>query len=251
MMTKQLAIYGAGGAGREVAWLAESCHAEDTGAAYEVVCFIDDQPAKHGKRINSIPVVGLAEARRRFPAALLLGGVGNPHTRQILTERAAALGFGFAALVHPRVEKSRWVEIGTGTVVCAGSYLMPNIALGRHVQISLDCTIGHDVIMRDYTTLAPGVHVSGWVHFGTRVYVGTGASIINGTEDAPLIIGDDVVVGAGACVTKSVPAGQTVVGVPARPLGAPVPAQDQFDYFGLPFPRSIQRRRRTAGSRQI
>ena len=242
---RQLAIYGAGGAGRELAWLAESCSDETTGEGYEVACFIDDQPAKHGKLINGIPVMGLTAARQRFPAALLLGGVGNPGTRQLLTERAAAAGYKFASLVHPRVEKSKWLEIGAGTVVCAGSYLMPNIVLGRHVQVSLDCTVGHDVIMRDYTTLAPGVHVSGWVHFGKRVYVGTGASIINGTEDAPLVLGDDVVVGAGACVTKSVPGGLTVVGVPARPLGLPAHAARYGDY-GLPFPRSIQRRRRPA-----
>jgi serine acetyltransferase len=86
------------------------------------------------------------------------------------------------------------------------------------VQINLDCTVGHDVVMGDYTTLAPGVHVSGCVRFGQRAYVGTGATIINGTQDAPLIIGDDAVIGAGACVTKSVPTGLTVVGVPAKPL---------------------------------
>jgi UDP-3-O-[3-hydroxymyristoyl] glucosamine N-acyltransferase len=90
-----------------------------------------------------------------------------------------------------------------------------NIRLGHHVQINLDCTIGHDVVMGDFTTLAPGVHVSGWVHFGKRVYVGTGAVLINGTEDRPLTVGDDAVIGVGAVVTKSVPTGETWGGVPA------------------------------------
>jgi len=73
-------------------------------------------------------------------------------------------------------------------------------------------------MMGDFTTLAPGVHISGCVHLGKRVYVGTGAVIINGTQEEPIVIGDDAVIGAGACVIKSVPTGQTVVGVPARPL---------------------------------
>jgi serine acetyltransferase len=49
---------------------------------------------------------------------------------------------------------------------------------------------------------------------GERVFVGSGARILGG-----LTIGDDAVIGAGAVVTKDVPAGVTVVGVPARQIG--------------------------------
>ena len=211
-----IAIYGGGGFAREVAWLVEACN--QSAPLYDLVCLIDDNTANHGKILNDIPVMGLEEARIRFPSALVIGGVGTPRTRQLLMEKSAAAGFGFATIIHPRVERSRWIEIGTGTVICAGNILTTNIVLGQHVQINLDCTIGHDVVMGDYTTCAPGVHVSGCVKFGKRVYVGTGAVIINGTEEHPLVIEDDVVIGAGACVTKSVSSGLTVVGVPAKPL---------------------------------
>lgn len=215
-MAQQIAIYGGGGFAREVAWLVESCNV-DTGM-YEVVCFIDDNVAEQGRLLNEVPIMSLETARQRFPMASVVGGVGSPQTREMLMQKAAAAGFDFATIIHPRVERSRWIEIGRGTVICAGNILTTNIVLGQHVQINLDCTLGHDVILDDYTTLAPGVHVSGWVHFGRRVYVGTGATIINGTQDHPLTIGDDAVIGAGACVTKSVSAGITVVGVPAKPL---------------------------------
>jgi acetyltransferase-like isoleucine patch superfamily enzyme len=73
--------------------------------------------------------------------------------------------------------------------------------------------------MDDYATLAAGVMVSGRVRIGAGAYIGTNASIINGEADAPLVIGEDAVVGASACVTRSVAAGTTVVGVPAKPRG--------------------------------
>jgi len=133
-------------------------------------------------------------------------------------ENAAAAGFSFATLVHPRVERSSWIRMGTGTVICAGNILTTNIVLGEHVQINLDCTVGHDVIMGDFATLAPGAHISGCVQVGRRAYVGTGAVIINGTQDNPILIGDDAVIGAGACVTRNVEPGATVVGVPAKPV---------------------------------
>ena len=216
MGARQIAVYGAGGFAREVAWLVQSCKQDDE--AYQVVCFIDDNESLYGTLLHGIPVIGLEAARQRFPQARVVGGIGTPRTRQRVIEKAAAAGFGFETIVHPRIERSRWIEIGVGTVICAGSVLTTDITLGKHVQINLDCTVGHDVIMGDYATLAPGVHVSGCVHLGQRVYVGTGAVIINGTREEPLVIGDDVVVGAGACVVRSVPAGLTVVGVPARPL---------------------------------
>lgn len=216
MSPKQIAIYGAGGFAREVAWLVETCNVTDN--KYEVVSFIDDDETNHGKVLNEIPIYGLDESKRRFADACVVGGVGSPKTREGLMRKAAAVGFAFETIIHPRVERSRWIDVGVGSVICAGNILTTNITLGEHVQINLDCTIGHDVVMEDFTTLAPGVHVSGCVRFGKRVYVGTGAVIINGTQDVPLIIGDDAVIGAGACVTKPVPSGATAVGVPAKPI---------------------------------
>jgi sugar O-acyltransferase (sialic acid O-acetyltransferase NeuD family) len=199
---KQIAIYGAGGFAREVAWLAESC--EDD---HRVVCFVDDNPALFGKLLNNIPVMSLEEAAGRFAGAGIVSGIGSPKAREMVMQKAVAAGFAPMPLIHHRAEMSRWIEMGEGTVICAGCILTTNIRIGKQVQINLDCTVGHDVVLGDYTTLAPGVHVSGWVHFGKRVYVGTGAVLINGTEDNPLVIGDDVVIGAGACVTKSISCG--------------------------------------------
>ncbi|MFL5607956.1 MAG: acetyltransferase [Gemmatimonadaceae bacterium] len=209
--TPLLVIYGAGGMARELAWQAESC--PEIG---RVVALLDDDPAEHGRVVNDIAVMGLPEARRRFPDARFVVGIGDPHHRQRMAERIAATGGTFATLLHPRVERSRWIEIGDGTVICAGSILTTNIVLGRHVQINRSCDVGHDVIMGDYATLGPGVRVSGRVRIGARAYLGTGATVINGTADTPLLIGDDAVVGAGACVVRPVAAGTTVMGVPAR-----------------------------------
>ena len=208
----QIAIYGAGGFAREVAWLAESCDGD-----HRVVCFVDDNPALFGRQINGIPVMSLEDAAGRFAGAGIVSGIGSPKARACVMEKAVVAGFMPVSLIHPRVEMSRWIKMGEGVVICAGCILTTNIQIGKQVQINLDSTVGHDVVLGDYTTLAPGVRVSGWVHFGKRVYVGTGAVFINGTEENPLLIGDDAIIGAGACVTKSVCYG-TWVGVPAKPL---------------------------------
>lgn len=208
-------VYGAGGFGREAAWLVECC--SSALETFRVGGFIDDDPKKQGQILNGIPVMTLAQAAREYPGALVIGGVGVPALRQELMLRAA-LYFSTATFIHPSVVRSPYIEIGAGTLICAGTTLTTNIRLGAHVQINPGCTIGHDVVMGDYASLAPGVHLSGHVEIGPRALLGSGAVVINGQPGRPLVIGADAVVGAGACVTRSVALGQTVVGVPAHPL---------------------------------
>lgn len=216
MKPTKIGIYGAGGFGREVAWLTMSCNKKLE--KYKVAFFISDILEEQGEMINNIPVYSLEDAYKRCPTAKVIRAIGNPKASEKAMLKAKKIGFGSEAIIHPRVEISEHVQIGKGTIICAGNIITTNITIGKHVQINLDCTIGHDSILGDFTTLSPGVHISGWVHMGKRVYIGTGAVIINGTPQSPITIGDDVIIGAGACVSKSIPSGQKVAGVPAKPI---------------------------------
>lgn len=207
----RLLIFGAGGFGREVAWLAQQCCGEHTD-----IVFCVDQPRYLSEPVNGIPVRLLEDLAGDISDQLAyVVAVGNPVERMRVVSLCEPMGMRPATLVHPRVEASRWVKIGPGSILCAGVIATTNIVIGVHAHVNLDCTIGHDVIIGDYATLSPGVHVSGNVTIGTGAFIGTGAAIINGTAESPLSIGDGAVVAAGACVTKPVEPGALVAGVPA------------------------------------
>jgi sugar O-acyltransferase (sialic acid O-acetyltransferase NeuD family) len=212
----ELYIYGAGGFSREVAWLAEQC--SQANHKIEILGFVDDDESLQGTFINTYKVFSFDEAIEASREAWFSVAIGAPKVRQKLSDKIENAGRQLASLIHPRTERSKWLEYGIGTVICAGNILTTNIRLGKNVQINLDCTIGHDVVMDDFVTLAPGVHVSGCVQLRSRVYVGTGAVIVNGNPLAPLIIGEDAIIGAGAVVSKSLDGGLTYVGIPARAL---------------------------------
>lgn len=205
----RLYIFGAGGFGREIAWLAEQAW----GGGVDTVFLVDDA-SYVSDPVNDVPVqmvqdIAVDESVRYVVA------VGDATLRHRASNACLAAGLRPTILVHPRVESSTFVSIGDGTVICAGCILTTNIVIDEHVHINLDCTIGHDVRIGRFSTLSPGVHVSGNVHVGRDVFIGTGANIINGSAGSPLIIGDGAVIAAGACVTKSVAPGALMAGVPA------------------------------------
>ncbi|MDE1892983.1 MAG: acetyltransferase [Xanthomonadaceae bacterium] len=206
---KKLYIFGAGGSGREVAWLAE----QSWGSEVEIE-FLVDIPDHPRQDVNGHVIKLISEVTPDGSARIVIA-IGDPSARRRIAALCAATGLQEAVVVHPRAEISDSVELDVGTVICAGVILTTNIRVGRHVHINVGCTVSHDGIIGDFATLSPGVHVSGHVHIGQGAFIGTGANLINGSADAPLVIGSDAVIAAGACVTKSVEQGALVAGVPA------------------------------------
>lgn len=219
-MTTPLLVYGAGGLAREIGWLIECCRraAAPERAPWELVGFISDLPQERGTRVHGLPVLGFDEARDLAGTVQALVGVGDPAARARLAARLAEADFTFATLMHPSVEWSETNTCGPGTIVQAASWPTVDVHIGAHVLVNGDLTIGHDARVGDCSVLCPGVHVSGWVWIGRRVFVGTGAVIGNGRPDRPLVIGDDAVIGAAACVLHDVAPGVRVAGVPAQAL---------------------------------
>ena len=205
-----IAVVAAGGLGREVAWLIEEINSERR--TYDFLGFLDDSlTATH----EGWPVLDTVDGwlDSGHGEVQLVCAIGEPSTRSRVMERLDAAATRYATLVHPTVRRSRWVELAPGCIVCAGCILTTNIQVGRHTIINLDCTIGHDCRLAEFSSLMPGVHISGDVTLGRGVYVGTGANVING-----VVIGDWAVIGAGAVVSRHLPAGQIAVGIPAKPI---------------------------------
>ena len=205
----RLYIFGAGGAGREIAWLVEQCW----GRVIDVE-FLVDQVAYLSPPVNGVAVGLLADVVSR-PNDRFVVGVGDGSLRRKAAKYCANIGLQPITLVHPRVEMSSKVGVGEGSVICAGSIVTTDVAIGMHVYVNVGCTISHNVRIGNYSTLSPGVHISGYVEIGCNVLIGTGANIINGSVDDPIVIGDGAVIAAGACVTKSVADRVLVAGVPA------------------------------------
>ena len=105
------------------------------------------------------------------------------------------------------------VLVGKGCVICANTIITCDIQIKDFVTLNLSCTVGHDTILNEFSSFMPSVNISGEVVIQRCVYIGTGAKIINQLE-----IGENTIIGAGAVVSKSLPANCTAVGIPAKPI---------------------------------
>lgn len=211
---KKLMIFGTGGFAREVHQLVEDINA--VAPQWDCVGFLDSDASRHGTLLHGLPILGGFErlAAEAGGDVSLAVGIGNPAVRRkIVTRIEASHAVRFATLVHPRAWVGNRIEMGQGSIVCAGTLLTTDIRIGRHVIINIGSTVGHDADIGDFVTIAPTVNVSGSVTIGEGVDLGTGSTVIQGKQ-----IGAWSIVGAGSVVVKDVEPDVTAVGSPARAI---------------------------------
>jgi UDP-2-acetamido-3-amino-2,3-dideoxy-glucuronate N-acetyltransferase len=145
------------------------------------------------------------------------------------------------AIVHPMS------KIGEGTRIWANANIMGGAIIGTNCNICDNCFVEKGAVLGNHVTLKNGVCVFEGVYLEDDVFVGAGATFINdryprsnrqdewtlektfvkkgatiganSTLMCGITIGEYAVIGAGAVVTKSVPAYTIVVGNPANFVG--------------------------------
>lgn len=209
--TKDLYIIGAGGFGREAAWLVERIN--EAAPTWNLKGFIDDNEALWNSSEGKYPVLGGCDYLKSLGKVSAVCAVGTAGVRKRIVEQLENSEVAFATIIDPSVLVSDRTAIGRGSIICAGSIVTVDARIGSHVILNLDCTVGHDAVLGDYVTVYPGVNISGNVEIGACSEVGTGSQIIQGKKTAP-----DVVIGAGAVVVKDLMESGTYVGSPARKI---------------------------------
>jgi len=192
------ALIGAGGFAREI-----KAHIGDV----TMRCFVDDV----FWRENNNYIYPLSQFNPNEYEILV--AIGDPKDRYDMIQRLPKETKYFT-YIHPSAQiLGQDVTIGKGSIICAGCILTTNIIIGDHAHLNLQTTIGHDCIIGNYFTTAPGAKVSGNCLIHDGVYIGTNASI-----KQKISIHSFATIGLNAGVVKSIEDSGTYIGIPAKKI---------------------------------
>lgn len=202
---KEIVIIGTGGHAKVVADIVLQQK------KFKVVAFLD--AFKKEDSFLGLPILGGEDVITEQNLSAGIIAIGDNHVRRKVAEKILAQNsdFEFITAIHPAAVVAPSATIGPGSVLMAGSIVNPDTKIGRHCILNTQCTIDHDGVMHDYSSLAPGTSLGGTVVVGEETAIGVGANVRHGIK-----IGSHSVIGVGAAVISDFPESSVGLGVPCQ-----------------------------------
>ena len=206
---KDLAIFGAGGFGREVACLIRNRLPE-----WKIIGFFDDGKPK-GEMISSFgPILGGVEELNAWPTELsVIIAIGNPKTVRVVADKITNEKICFPNIIHPNFEKldPDTFSIGKGNIITADCRASCNVSIGDFNVLNGSVILGHDVKIGSYNSFMPAVRISGEVKMGDCNFFGVASIVLQQIK-----IGNEIKLSAGSVLMTKPKDGNLYLGVPAK-----------------------------------
>lgn len=211
---KDIAIYGAGGFGREVACLLRRINNE-LEPTWNLVGFFDDG-VEVGSHNEYGEVLGNIDTLNSWAGPLsVVFAIGSPKIVELLSHKVNNPNIDFPNIIAPDtlfLDKEN-MTMGIGNVICSRCVVSCNVAIGSFNTFNGLICVGHDTRIGDFNSIMPSVKISGGVTIGKRNFLGVNSVILQYKS-----IGDDIVIGAGSIVIRNIKNAGTYVGNPAKKI---------------------------------
>lgn len=200
-----LAIYCAGGLGRELIELARSV------SRWEAIFFVDDVVEQ--REIASASVFRFDEIENYRGNIEFVIANGEPEAREKLYQKIKAAGYPMATIIGSGCGISPDAEIGEGCIIY-DSVISTNVKIKENTLINMNVIIGHDTVVAEHCVLSANCFAGGITRIGRKVYIAPGALIKDRIN-----ISDSAIISLGAVVLRHVREKAIMVGNPARRIG--------------------------------
>lgn len=208
---KDIAIYGAGGYGREVACLINLIN-KDT-PTWNLIGFFDDNLELKGKRNEYGEILGGVDVLNTWNTPLCIAiAIGSPTIIKKIVENIINPLVDFPNIFAPGtifLDRNN-ISFGKGNIICVGCSFSCNVQIGDFNTFNGFVSIGHDAHIGNLNSIMPAVRISGEVEIGDENFIGCAAVILQQIK-----IGCRTTIGANSTVLRKTKDGNTYVGNPA------------------------------------
>lgn len=199
-----LLVLGFGGHARSVADVALD-------AGINLLRFVDGN-AQAGETFLGFTV------QRHWPAVLpegwsVIAASGDGRRREDLANEVLARGWPLATIVARTATLGLGARIGPGSFVGHHAHLGPMARVGAGCIVNTAAIIEHESVVGDFSHVSVRSTMAGRSSVGAHCFIGAGATLVDGVH-----IAAGSVIGAAACVHRSLEQPGVYVGVPARLL---------------------------------
>ena len=210
---KDIAIYGAGGFGKEVACLIKRINEKEP--TWNLVGFFDDDPNLKGKMISHFgSCLGGIDVLNEYSKDLAVAmALGNSHVVKQLVEKIKNDKISFPNLIDTSfylVDPETFI-IGKGNIIQGPGCVTCDVEIGDFTNFNGSVVVGHDVKIDSFNTFMPAARISGEVTIGELNFFGVSSIVLQ-----QLKIGTNVRVGAGSVLMTKPKDGNLYIGVPAK-----------------------------------
>ncbi len=211
---KKIAIYGAGGFGREVACLLNKIN--EVEPTWELVGFFDDGIEKGSQISHFGKVLGGIDELNAWTSELSIAiTIGNPKIVQTLVSKITNPNIQFPNIIAPTVyfaDKDTF-KIGKGNIIQKHCSFSCDVTIGDFNVMDGADVFGHDDVVGSFNTFMPAMRISGEVTIGDGNFFGVGSIILQQIK-----IGNNVRLGAGSVLMRKPKEGCLYMGNPAKKM---------------------------------
>lgn len=209
---KDIAIFGAGGFGREVASLINWINTQTP--RWNIIGFFDDGVEKNTQVSHWGKVLGGMDELNDWKEPLdLVIAIGSPKSLRAVRERITNNNISYPNVIAPNfgISDKKTFTIGEGNIIGSGCAVSVDVEIGNFNILNGDIVMGHDAKIGNYNVLMPDIRVSGEVTINEENLIGVGSIILQQIK-----IGNNVHLGAGAVLMTKPKDRETYIGNPAK-----------------------------------
>ena len=211
---KDIAIFGAGGFGKEVACLIRIINESLEDPRWNLVGFFDDGVEKGAAVSHFGTCLGGVDVLNQWTTPLdVCIAIGKGSTVEKVVSKITNPQVEFPNVVHPKVDvvDEESLKMGKGNVIQKNCTFSCDVTIGDFNVMNGSVVFGHDDMVGNYNTFMPGVRISGEVTIGDKNFFGVTSVVLQ-----QLKIKNNVRLAAGSVLMTKPKEGMLYLGVPAK-----------------------------------